>query len=268
MACLITGGTGFIGALVAKKLVAQGETVIAYDLAASRSYLELVLTPHELEQVTIVHGDVLDLPLLIRSARYYHIDKIVHLAYMLARTTEQNPAHGCRVNVEGTNNVFETATIVGAPRVVWASSITVFGPKSVGSNGIVANDAAFAPVTIYGATKIVNEMTARRYARSQGLEPIGLRLPVVYGPEAKQGWAAFLSKLIENLAKGLPGTAPQSEGLIPWIYIEDVAQAVFLAIHAQKSDTLVFNLLRRLSLGTRSVLLQERAFLLGSGYIP
>ena len=233
MSCLITGGTGFIGSRVARRLTAAGEKVVAYDI-----------NPQDLEGLAaeLVQGDVLDLPHLLRTARQHQADRIVHLAYILGRATEFNPHQATKINVEGTNNVFEVASSLGIKRVVWASSIAVFGPKSAGPDGVVANDAPYHPATIYGACKVVNELTAQRYARSFGLEPIGLRFPAVYGPGSPRGWAGFIDQIARDLAAGRMARVPRGDQPQNWVYVEDIAQAIVLALGVPRPRHLAFTL--------------------------
>ena len=242
MPTLITGGTGFIGAYVAKGLVKRGETVVAYDLVPDPALLKAVLGPDS-ARVTVVRGDVLDLPLMLRTAREHGVNRVVHLAYVLGTLTERNPALGTRVNVEGTNNVFEMAGFVDAGRVVWASSIAVYGPRSVGSDGVVGAEAPYDPQTIYGACKLTNELASARYAHIYGLDPIGLRFPVVYGPEVRRGWAAFLCHMSYALVSGEKNpVAPRNDQMVCWGYVEDVAEAVMLALDCATVPRRVYTL--------------------------
>ena len=240
MSTLITGGTGFVGAYVLKHLLAQGQAVVAYDQMPNTGLLEAVLG-QDAGGVQVVRGDVLDLPLMVRTAREHQVDGIVHLAYMLGGMTERNPALATKVNIEGTNNVFEMAGFLGLRRVVWASSIAVYGPRSAGTQGVVGPDAPFDPQTVYGASKLTNELTARRYAHIYGLEPIGLRFPVLYGPEVVRGWAGFLSNLAAGLVRGEDHlSAPRDDHRVNWGYVEDIADAVVRALQVPRPPQRVY----------------------------
>ena len=242
MPTLITGGTGFISAYVLKRLIARGEPVVAYDQMPDTALLEAVLGP-DADRVAVVRGDVLDLPLMVRTAREHQVDKVVHLAYLLGALTERNPALATRVNIEGTNNVFEMAGFLEVRRVVWASSIAVFGPRSAGPDGVVSVDAPYDPQTVYGACKVTNELTARRYAYIYGMEPLGLRFPVVYGPEVRRGWAGFLPNLVADLLQGgRSPTAPFNDHMVNWGYVDDIADAVVLALDAPHTPQRVYTL--------------------------
>lgn len=241
MTVFITGGTGFVGANVLKQLAARGEDGIAYDLYPDHDLLEAVLGP-DVAKVKVVQGDILDLPTMVRTARQHKADRIVHLAYALGRATEYSPLHGSRINVEGTDNVFEMAGYVGITRVAWASSIAVFGPRSRGADGVVPLDAPFDPQTIYGGCKITNELSARRYSYIYGLEPVGLRFPVVYGTEIRRGWAAFLCHEAESLLRTGTAQAPLKDHLVNWGYVDDIAGAVVRALEVPRPPRRVYTL--------------------------
>jgi nucleoside-diphosphate-sugar epimerase len=242
MVYLITGGTGFIGAYVIRRLVEGGDSAVAYDLSPNTAFLEGMVGTQGMAAVKVVQGDVLDLSHLLRVGRDHGVKRIVHLAYMLGRDSEFHPAQATQVNCAGTNNIFDAACQLEANRVVWASSIAVFGPRSVGPSGVVAHDAPYDPRFIYGACKVVNEVVSRRYARSYGLEPVGLRFPVVYGPGAVRGWSSFLTRLVEDLVRGRPAQAPTGQQPSNWLHAEDIAQAIVLAATGPRPAALTYTL--------------------------
>lgn len=242
MVYLVTGGTGFIGAYVARLLSQEGATVVAYDLAPDENAIQKVLAPDELARIAIVRGDVTDLPHLVHTIKEHRAEQIVHLAYLMTDAAQANAPLAIKINCEGTNDALEAARILGLRRVVWASSIAVFGPRSVGPEGIVANDAPYDPQTIYGACKSLNEVVAAHYSTAYGLDTIGLRFPTVYGAGRMRGAGQFVSELIEKPAQGLPGHVPYGDYSTTWAYVEDVARAVVLACQAPPTKTRAFNL--------------------------
>ena len=85
-------------------------------------------------------------------------------------------------------------------RIVWGSSVMVYGPPHAYPNGTVAEDAEPMPRTFYGATKLTLEWTARAF-RVQGLETVGLRFTTVFGPgRERPGAAPFGVTLFESAA--------------------------------------------------------------------
>ena len=227
---LVTGGTGNVGAFVTKELARQGNQVVAYDLLPNPRALERVLTEEELARTTLVQGDILDLEWIIRTLKNHRVDAIAHLA---AAGCETNPSHGVRINVIGTNNMLEAALIVGVPRVLFASSGAVFGPKSMQPDGSLFLDAPYDPQDIYGATKVMNEVVARAYTAQYGLDTVGI-FPASYGPVAGGSADAasdqWITRLIEDVLHGRPGTAVGGRGRPYWTYVEDMARAVVAAL--------------------------------------
>ena len=96
---LITGALGCIGAWSCAQLVREQVPVMLYDLSTNRERLELIMSPEELEQLTLVHGDVTDLEQLERTIGEHGITRIVHLAAMLLPLVKADPSRGAAVNV-------------------------------------------------------------------------------------------------------------------------------------------------------------------------
>lgn len=231
MSTLIVGGGSFIGSHVVRDLLRQGEAVVAYDLDVRDNAIHRILSPSELAQIAFVQGDVLDLVGLLQTARQHDVRDIVHLAAALIPTCEAQPALGVRVNVDGFNHVLEVARVIGARRVVWASSIAVYGPQSR-YTGEPDEDAPHLPTTVYGACKSMNEYMAQHYFRAFGVDAIGLRFTVVYGAGRMRGALAHRlgQELIEKPAHGQPARVPAGDGLVNWQHVEDAAGAVLQAL--------------------------------------
>jgi UDP-glucose 4-epimerase len=235
MTVLVTGGTGFVGAYVVRHFAEQGERVVAYDLLPNPEVLKLIVSPQAQKQISVEVGDLLDLPNLLRVGRKHGVRRIAHLAYMITLPTRANPWLAQKVNIEGTNNVFELALERKANRIVWASTIDVFGPKSVSSDGVVANDAAYDPQGIYGACKMLNEIAARDLARDFGLDPICLRIPAAFGAGTTRSWGRFIPNMIKALVKDGQAAAPNLHKVMPWLYAADVAEAFARAFQAPQA---------------------------------
>ncbi|MFP9193442.1 NAD-dependent epimerase/dehydratase family protein [Natrialbaceae archaeon A-CW1-1] len=223
---LVTGGTGFIGSYVVEDLVAEGHEVVAFDLSTNPRILEKL---EVVDDVEIRRGDVSEVTDVIGAVRETGATHIVHLAALLTTTARENPRAAMQVNIEGTNNVFETARILDdqVERVVWASSAAVFAPPTnyTDNDGWVTEDDLVYPDTLYGATKEYNEHQARVYYDDHDVSHVALRPTVAYGPYRETGGSAFLANIIEKPALGESFAVEYGDQVIDWQYVRDIAQA-------------------------------------------
>jgi UDP-glucuronate 4-epimerase len=243
MTCLVTGGTGFIGSHIVCDLVREGEQVVIYDLFPSYSLLEKLLNEEERACIEIVRGDVNDLSLLIHTAQDNNVDKIIHLVSLLTVDCNANPALAVKVNCDGTVSVFETARILKLKKVVWASSIAVFGPQDKYPEEYIPNDAPHYPFGIYGACKSFNEKMTTYYSEQYALDICALRYPIVYSRGVASGIVKpLIEELVENPSIGKPSNIPYGDDIINWLYVEDASRATVMAANASGTKTKVFNL--------------------------
>jgi len=232
---LVTGGTGFIGSHLARRLTDEGEEVSVVDTNPEFRIGD------GLERVRVYKGDVSDATQLIGIAKKEQVDQIVHLAYLLIPESRESPVRAVRVNCEGTNNVFEATRLLDLRRVVWASSIVVYGSAEEYGGRVVDEGDRLNPSTIYGACKEFNERMALHYHQTYGLDSIGLRFTVVYGPGRARGASAFASDLIERPALGLKAVVPYSDSLVDWMYVGDAVEAILLSSKVKSTESKVFN---------------------------
>lgn len=242
MTYLVTGGTGFIGAYVIRDLLEKGDSVVSFDASPDLTIMEYANDPRKMEKIIRVSGDLLDLPLLLNTIREHRVERIVHMASLQIPASDANPRAALKINCEGTLNILEACRVLDVNRLVWASSIAVFGPPELYGEKPVANDAPHHPVSVYGACKSLNEYIAKHYFEKYGVDSIGLRFTDVYGIGRIRGKSSFTTKMIEMAAKGEPYTVPYGDDLVDWQYIEDVSSLVTKAskLH-QKTKTRVFN---------------------------
>ena len=242
MSILVTGSGGFIGSYVARDALRQNEKVVSYDNTPDLSIIEDVLGSDLLRNVIHVQGDLLDLPLMLSTAKAHKVDRIVHMASLQIPASNANPHLALRINCEGTLNIFEIARLMDVKKLVWASSSAVYGPVEKYGNKPVANDAPHYPTTVYGACKSLNECMAAHYFNTYGVDSIGFRFTAVYGIGRIRGKSSFTTKMIEMAAYAKPYTVPYGDDLIDFQYIEDVSTMVLQALRLQrKTRSRVFN---------------------------
>ena len=245
MAYLVTGGQGFIGCYVIKELLSRGQDAVSYDLGLGPRIVDLVLTEEEQKRVNWVVGDITDALNLINVARENSVRKIVHLASFQIPAANANPALAVQIIAGGTINALEAARILGLERVVWASSIAVFGPEEAyeerKTGAGLPNDARQIPTTVYGASKSYCEYLARYYHEAFGVDSLGFRLSAVYGVGRMVGKSSFTTAMIEAAALGRPYTVPCADDTVDWQHVEDIARLIAHACDAPMPTTLAFN---------------------------
>ena len=121
MSILVLGGTGLIGSRLTRRLLSLGHSVICFDLYPDYNKVA------DLENVEVVVADVTRFEDIIAAIRKYDVERIVNLAYILPPESEEKLQLAMRVNQMGMNNVFEAARLMGIRRVIYASTIAVYG---------------------------------------------------------------------------------------------------------------------------------------------
>jgi nucleoside-diphosphate-sugar epimerase len=198
MAILVTGGTGFIGAQVARVLVQKGQKPVIFDINDRKTLLKGIE-----EKVVVLKGDVSNYSHVLNVVKQYKIDIIYHLGSMLSVPSDADPWSSFRVNAQGTFNVLEAARILGVKQVIFSSTLATYG---LDIHEEIINDYTLQrPTLFYGCTKVFSELMGRFYKRKFGLDFRGVRYPAIVGPGVKTpGVVQYYSWAIEEAYKGNP----------------------------------------------------------------
>ena len=237
MSVLVTGGTGFIGNRIIRKLLDRGEEVVCFDLAPPRANLE----PY-LERIKMYRGDITQLPHLLEAINTNGVHKIIHMAALLPPDTEERHSYAMQVNIGGTNNVFEAARWTGVERVVYASSIAVYGIQDTFGERPINEDDLNDPINVYGMTKSVNDFSAKRYIDRHGLDLVGVRICTVFGHGRVTGMTGMIGGLLMSLpAIGQSVSMPfHHEEQSPMIHAEDAAEIFVRGALADKLNHSIY----------------------------
>ena len=243
MRVLITGGYGFIGAWIAKNLLARDAGVFVYDLKEDPRRLRLILLDEQVRRVKFLPGDVADLTGLTAALADNRITHVIHLAGLQVPTCRADPLLGARVNVLGTIAVFEAVKALGeqVKRIVYASSAAVFGGPDRYPPGSQPDDAPLVPSTHYGVFKCCNEGNARIYFQDHGILSVGLRPWTVYGVGRDLGMTSEPTKAIKACLVGRPYHISFG-GWTDFQYVDDVANAFVLSLTRPCSGAKSYNL--------------------------
>lgn len=249
MSIMITGGTGFLGSYLVRHLVQEkGVTdVVVFDQYPNDSRIAEVR-----DQVTVEQGNVLEPYELIRVMERYNVERVVHLAFILGEPDQFKPVNYLNVQCMGTANVFEAARLHGVQRVVYASSVAVYGHNPPSWDDVTEEDAP-TPNSLYGACKLWGEHIAEVYTNRYGLDVISLRPCSVFGLGRGQrgSYASGLTPipeqphfmvLPERAALGEPVEMPPDDVPVDWIYAADAAEAWYRATVVENPKYHVFNL--------------------------
>jgi len=243
MSVMVTGGCGHVGSFLLKELVELGEKPLCYDVRIppqGRSELG--------GEVQFVKGDVQDITHLLRTIKEHEIDRIVHLVSLLTADSQNDPMRAYGVNVGSVLNVLEAARIMELKRVVYPSSLAVYGRTPKGYP--VPEDHPKAPVSVYGATKVFNEHLGMTYCERFGVDFVAVRLPVIWGPGLEgyvsdsftRGAAANkFANIIDKAAIGETALLTAGSHELELLYVKDAAHAIVLALFAATLNHRVFN---------------------------
>jgi len=229
MKVLVTGGSGFLGAWIVKRLAQSGHQIRIFDIAANKSLVAEIAGGFA-DSVEWRTGDIVE-PDHVHGAAE-GCDAIIHLAGILTPDCKTDPIRGAKINLIGTLNVFEAARRHSIGRIVYTSSAAVYGP----TDGHTPR-----PDTHYGAFKLACEGSARAYWEDHRLGSFGFRPYVVYGPGRTTGLTAGPSLACRAAARGQPYTIPYS-GSAGLVYVDDVAAAYEAALLREGDGAHVFNM--------------------------
>ena len=242
MAILITGGTGFLGSHLARYLLnIDGEK----DLVLFDSHLNTDRIQDIQESLTLVQGDVTDSAQLANVMERYNVDRVVHRAFLLMGGREANPVEAVKINCNGTANVFHAAHAQRVRRLVYASSVAVYGTRMSLDDEEHNEETPAVPNTLYGAAKLFIEQLADVYHRQYGLDVVGLRPVSVFGLGRGQRYMSPQQHFMvrpEIAAKGKPIKMPPNETMIDWSYVKDAAKAWSCALNSPSPQHRVFNM--------------------------
>lgn len=225
--CLVTGGSGLLGRALVSKILAEGGAVRVYDMKPPVEELK--------SRVEFQQGDIRDKDKVLEACRGAEL--IFHLAANMPQA--RLPAEGFwEINVGGTLNALEGALKFGARRLVFASSIEIYG---VHTRFPVREDSERRFTGHYSRNKWECEERLREAGAKHGIEAVFLRMPMIFGPGFYHEQSMLL--MFWLLHKGWRIPVPAFTDA-PWAVVssEDAAQAFWLAGRVKDANGEAFNI--------------------------
>jgi len=214
MRILVTGAAGMIGRKLTQRLAREGslrgETITALDLHDMVA-ADLVSIPQA--ETSVFVGDIAseETAKMLVDRRP---DVVFHLAGVVSGEAEADFDLGYRVNLDGTRHLFDAIRVAGyAPRVVFTSSIAVFGAPFP---DVIPDEFHPTPMTSYGTQKLIGEALLADYTRRGFMDGIGIRLPTICVRPGKPNKAAsgFFSGIIREPLNGQEAVLPVPRSVV------------------------------------------------------
>jgi len=231
---LVTGAAGFIGSTLVDRLLAEGREVVGldnfdpfYGEEEKRRNLAEALRSG---RFALVRSDVRDAKALDRLFADRSFEGVVHLAALAGvRPSLERPTEYADVNVVGTSALLEAAVRHGSPRVVMASSSSVYGEREDGP--FREADRVDRPISPYAATKRAAELVAHTFHSAHGLPVVCARIFTAYGPRQRPDLA--IRKFAERMLRGesLPVFGDGS-ALRDFTFVDDLVDGLVRALDA------------------------------------
>lgn len=234
MNILVTGGAGFIGSAVTKRLVERGDRVVIidnfndyYDPQLKRDRIEVFLKGVDFK---LYEGDIRDVKLVEKIFKEEKIEKVVHLAAMAGvRNSIKDPILYADVNVNGTITLLEAARKFDVKNFVYASSSSVYGGNK--KLPFSESDSVDSPISPYAATKKSTELLAHTWSHLYNLPTTGLRFFTVYGPWGRPDMALF--SFTKNIFEGKPIEVYNFGNMTRnFTYIDDIVSGTIAVLDA------------------------------------
>ncbi len=242
---LITGCAGFIGFHICNKLLSKNIKVLGIDsldsyYPKSHKYRRLKILKKS-KNFKFVKIDLKKFDQLKKKLKNFKFYNVIHLAAQPGvRISISNPHNTLNQNLISFSNIIEISRLKKIKKFVYASSSSVYGDTKV--YPFSESDFKNIPISVYGATKLSNEIIAKSYSKNFNMQCIGLRFFTVYGPYGRPDMAYF--SFLENLKKNKKINV-FNRGIMKrdFTYIDDVVDGVINLIKVKiKENNIVLNI--------------------------
>jgi len=243
MLIAVTGGSGFIGSFLVRRLLEEGHEVVNVDIRRSDS-------PGEFHM-----ADVRNLDQLLEALD--GVDVVFHLAGTVLNTARKNPYLAVQLDVFGTANVLEACVKNEVGKVLYASSFYIYDGISPERRVDEGDRSSIFDAEMFGVAKLMGERLVLEYSRKYGLKYVILRFGPVYGPHRRCS-CVVCDFILEGLSGNPIVVWGEGRRKNQYTYVEDVVDG---CIRALKAEDTIYNLI-----SPDYISIRELAELLASKY--
>jgi len=234
---IVTGGAGFVGSNIVRRLLKEAASVVVLDDFYTGEMDNLPVDDSKLE---VIRGSVTDFDLVRDVVKGANV--VIHEAARNIIVSTRNPREDYEVNIGGTLNVLLAVRETNVPRMVYASSASVYGnPRYLPIN----EDDATNMLSPYSVSKFAGENYCKAFYESYGLSTSVVRYSNVYGTAQRPDnpYCGVVSKFFESAMSGeSPRIHGDGEQTRDFTYIDDVVEATLLAAFMAKAEGQVYNI--------------------------
>lgn len=229
---LTTGGAGFIGCHLLKKLLVKkiGKIVVVDNMSNANLLFNDYVSANASETTfSFYNEDIRNGEAISDIIKTEKIDTCIHLAAIVSVLDSiTNPKYALDVNINGTSNVLEACSKAKVKNFVFLSSCAAYGRDT---KLPLSEDQPLEPLSPYGASKAAGEALVSAYLRSKKIHSgISLRIFNVYGENQNPLYAGAITRFIERLSKGLaPVIYGNGKQTRDFVHVDDVVKAIMLA---------------------------------------
>ena len=233
---LVTGGAGFIGSHLTRRLIKQypNSKIFNLDALTYAGNLDNINDCDNAPNYKFVHGDINNFDFLQDLFKSHNFDSVIHLAAEShVDNSIQDPFAFAKTNVQGTLNLLESArknwgNNEKKQRFYHISTDEVYG--SLGNNGKFTENSAYDPRSPYSASKASSDHLVRAYFHTYGLPILISNCSNNYGPHqhSEKLIPLFIKNIINNKPLPIYG---EGENIRDWLYVQDHVEAIDLILH-------------------------------------
>ena len=217
-----------------RRLVEHGHEVHCMDIAPDAPALDPLR-----DRIRLMRGDITLMDDVVEALVSSKPDRVLNLAYTLGQP-EDDPHPQVRLNILGMDNCFEAARILGIRRVVYASSLAVYGAQRLHGQHHVTEDEARLGTSLYAVSKIFNEHQADWYNRAYDMAITGVRPANITGPDKVRGSMNHVQCQVLP-ARNEPIHFPYRDMMTLPLHVEDIAEVFLRVTLAEETHYSIYN---------------------------